>query len=172
MGCSDSWREECVPSGEKFLFSGAGIPMMRTTGPSGRALHEGQVHRMRSRRCGMRVEGPGPRRLPSVAGGVGDVLVALGEDLGGEPDDAVGDALGRVRSGLLPQAQSVREDASECLQGEGIRSRLVLVGAVQLGDGSPPLHRDIHEPRGCPRFGGGEPGGCFGVGGPGPRRGS
>jgi hypothetical protein len=75
------------------------------------------------------------------------------------------DALRRVRSGLLPGAQGVQEDASERLQGEGVIARLARVRAGQRGERDDDPFGEVHEQRGHPRFGGHELGGGFGVAG-------
>ncbi|OKH92356.1 hypothetical protein [Streptomyces uncialis] len=83
--------------------------------------------------------------------------MVLAEDVGGEPDDGAGDALGSVRARLFPGAQGAEEDASEGIEGEGVRARRV---DVRVGQGG-----DVHQERGHPRFGSGEGGGGFEVAG-------
>jgi hypothetical protein len=90
--------------------------------------------------------------------------VILGEDLFGEADDGMGDALRCVRPGLRPVVQSGHEDASDGLQGEGVVARL-RVDAAQRSDRDDDPLGDVHEQRGHRRFGGEELSGGMGVAG-------
>ncbi|MER7569430.1 hypothetical protein ABTZ93_42110 [Streptomyces sp. NPDC097941] len=94
---------------------------------------------------------------------VGYVFVFLGEDLPGEADDGLGDALRRVRPGLRPVEQGGHEDPSDGLQGEGVVARL-RVDATQRGDRGDDPVGDLYEQRGHCRVGG-ELGSGLGVAG-------